>query len=235
MASFAFALPSIDPEAWNGFTINGERVAGFIEFPRFEVARNLDPKETPGGETFSLTDKGAKCTEVEVTFILYTADDFAQFTRIYQRYIDPRRKLEKRTVVTIVHPSLYFQGIRQLYFFACGGIQPNGNSGGRTSYRITAKGKEFNIKTVIGGDGSKKVKADLSAISKAAKWITPATADALEGLVAAPVAAVSSLLGIGAALQQPRVKTNKELQKAAAKGDRDSNFFLTLLDGKVPK
>lgn len=226
----ALIYPADDPEGWNGLTIQGERVPGYVEFPEGTIARKIDEKPSPGSEVFALTDKGPNCADIKITFLLTQREHFADFEGIYKLYLDPRRPLTKRNVVSVVHPSLYFAGIRQGYFYSTDLLRPTAE--GRSFYKLASKFKEFNDKTKIGGGGSKKVKADLSSIGKAAKWSNsgvnlPAAVQeaALQGAREAAAKA--------AAQSKPVAKTHRQLRKDAAAGNPSAAFIARALDGKA--
>lgn len=227
----AFVYPALDPESWTGITIGGIRSPGFVEFPKFRVTRKIDEKPSPGSEAFALTDKGATCTDVEITFFLCEESDFGEFEELYNLQLNPRRKLEKRNVTTIVHPSLYLAGIRQGYFFDASGIQPT-KWAGVSAYVVSAKFKEFNSKTQIGG--SKKVKADLSSIGQAAKWSQFNLANK-DAKVPASLAAdtYQTPLAPPAPKTPPPVRSVQQWRKDAAAGDPTAQSVVKQLDLKA--
>ena len=85
---------------------------------------------------------------------LTSEQEQAAYQSLYEKYMDPRRALNKRNVVTVVHPALHSKGIRQVYFFSAD--SPRTSEGvGVTVVKMIAK--EFNSKTRI-NDGSSKPK-----------------------------------------------------------------------------
>lgn len=229
-----FVYPALNPDAWNGLTIQGEQVPGYVEFPGFEVTRKVDDKPSPGQDTFALTDKGAVCTEVTIVFLLTLEEHFRDFEGIYKLYLDPRRKLEKRNVVSIVHPSLYLAGIRQGYFHSAGALRPTGE--GRSFYKLSSKFKEFNEKTTLGGGGSKKPKPAPSYAGKGGKW----TKDALDknGKSLGKIVGGAGDNDWGdrvpqADQQKATARTPQQLRRSAAAGEPDAKFTTGILDRKA--
>ena len=216
-------LPSDDPEAWNTLTLDGKRCPGKVVFPAFTVERKVDAKESAGSESFALTDKGGSCTTVDVEFHLWTAEHFADFTPLYAAYLDPRRPLKKRSVVSVSHPSLYAAGIKLLYFNAAEGLQPLGGEQGRV-YAIKAKGLEFNAKTRLGG-GSTKPKPAPSYSGQGGKWTTGA-------LGSAPVYGPPADAATKPA--PPPAQTLAQQQAKAAKGDARAQFVSKVAEGWAP-
>lgn len=234
-----FVHPQLDVGGWTGLTIEGEQMPGVVEFPDFEVSRKIDEKPSPGSESFRLTDKGPECTDVRFLFRIWREEHFPDFAEMYRDFLDPRRKLDKRNVVTVVHPSLYLAGIRRLYFCKASGIQPS-TQGGKTSYTIKAVGKEFNEKTTLGGQGTSTPKPKVNYAGQGGKW----TKGALAKSQGNPEAGTSIAPGPGqplqslqptqsAATQKPTVRTTDQWRRDAAAGDPDAQLVVARLDSSA--
>ena len=225
----AFVRPDLDVESWNGITIGGDRCPGHISFPEYAIERKIDEKDSPGSQVFALTDKGPLCTKVTFAIHLFTQQDFTDFETFYRKHLDPRRPLKKQNVETVVHPSLYLNGIKQLYFSGANGIQPHrggkgpvGKGGGMGSYVVPVRGMEFNEHTKIGDGGSKKVKLDLSkTVGKAGKW----TNDNLK--LSPPTPPKGANQGPN---QTPASPTHDQIRSAAAAGDPDAKLVAAMMD-----
>lgn len=213
-----FVHPSLDPDSWNGITIDGTRSPGTVELPKFASQRKIDEKPSPGSNTFALTDKGRECEDVEVVFVLWTNEHFQQFEKLHADALSPERKLEKRNIVTVVHPSLYLAGIRRGYFYSVGSIQ--GKPGG--PYRIAAKFKHFSDKMQIGGgQGSTKPKLKPDYKGLGGKW----TKEALDRSKSAEEVGTTVGAAPKASTQKAAALTQAQLNKSAAAGN--SNARLT--------
>jgi len=150
----AFVAPQDNPEAWSSVIVEGTPTPGLLLGPpKFTVARKIDEKPSPGSDSFALTDKGATCSDIEIEVRLWETEHFTAYQALYEKYMDPRRPLNKRNVVTVVHPALHARGIRQVYFFSAD--SPRTSEGvGVTVVKMIAK--EFNAKTKLGGSSKPK-------------------------------------------------------------------------------
>ncbi len=157
----AFVAPQDNPEAWSSVIIEGTATPGLLAGPpQFTVARKIDEKPSPGSDSFALTDKGAQCSDITIELRLWEPEHYSAYQSLYERYMDPRRPLNKRNVVTVVHPALHSKGIRQVYFFSAD--SPRASEGvGVTVVKMIAK--EFNAKTRIGAGSSKPKPAQFNA------------------------------------------------------------------------
>ena len=220
----SYQSPQENPTAWHTVLIQGEPTPGYATV-EFKVARKIDEKPSPGSETFSLTDKGATCTDVTITLKIWTPEHFAAYQRLYEKYFDPRRPLNKRNVVTIVHPETHARGIRQLYFceaeaakLADGGIKPT---------ELKVVGKEYNAKTRLGGGSSKPKPATFNAGALSNANLNKGTA-AASGNTAAGTAAAPA-----APKDPPKAQTSAEQRAAAAKGDPRAKFVVSRVDARA--
>lgn len=158
--------PGDDPASYYTLTVDGRALPGIVEFPGLRKGRKLDEKGTPGSEGGSLTDKGRNLADVEVKVKLWKPEHFAAWYPLQQRYFSVDRPLNRRDVVTVVHPVLYLAGITRLYFFETGPLTPDTSVVGM--YSISLKAKEFSPKTTIGnGTRKPKPKADFKSLKGA--------------------------------------------------------------------
>lgn len=226
----AFVAPQDNPEAWSSVIIEGTPTPGLLAGPPvFVVARKIDEKPSPGSDSFALTDKGASCTDVEITIRLVTPEDHSAYQSLYERYMDPRRPLSKRNVVTVVHPALHARGIRQLYFFSADSPK-TGEGVGVTV--VKAVGKEYNAKTRIGAGSSKPKPAQFNAGAL--------DSNNLNGRQ--PFRVVPASSGAAAAdtvpanLRRealPQSRTVSEWRTAASKGDPQAQHVVATLDARA--
>ena len=225
-----FVAPQDNPEAWSSVIIEGTPTPGLLAGPPvFVVSRKIDEKSSPGSDNFALTDKGASCTDVEITIRLVTPEDHSAYQSLYERYMDPRRPLSKRNVVTVVHPALHARGIRQLYFFSADSPK-TGEGVGVTV--VKAVGKEYNAKTRIGAGSSKPKPAQFNAGAL--------SSDNLNGRQ--PFRVVPTSSGAAAAdtvpanLRRealPQSRTVAEWRTAASKGDPQAQHVVATLDARA--
>lgn len=225
-----FVAPQDNPAAWSSVIIEGTPTPGLLAGPPvFTVSRKIDVKESPGSDSFGLTDKGANCSEVEITLRLVEPSDYAAYQSLYERYLDPRRPLNKRSVVTVVHPALHSKGIRQLYFFSAD--SPKTSDGVGVTF-VKMQAKEYNAKTRIGGGSSKPKPAQFNAGAL--------SSDNLNGRQ--PFRVVPASSGAAAAdtvpanLRRealPQSRTVSEWRTAASKGDPQAQHVVATLDARA--
>ena len=226
----AFVAPQDNPAAWSAVIIEGTPTPGLLAGPPvFTVSRKIDEKPSPGSDSFALTDKGAQCSDVEITIRLVEPSDYAAYQSLYEKYLDPRRPLNKRSVVTVVHPALHSKGIRQLYFFSAD--SPKTSDGvGVTLCKLV--GKEYNAKTRIGGGSSKPKPAQFNAGAlgnnslngRAPFRVVPANSGA---------AAADTVPAALARQDPPKSRTVSEWRAAAAKGDPQAQHVVSVMDARA--
>lgn len=224
----ALVYPALDPESWTGITIGGIRSPGFVEFPKFRVTRKIDEKPSPGSDSFSLTDKGAQCSDITIELRLWEPEHYSAYQSLYERYMDPRRPLNKRNVVTVVHPALHSKGIRQVYFFSAD--SPRTSEGvGVTVVKMV--GKEYNAKTRIGGGSSKPKPAQFNAGAL--------ETNALNGrqpFKVVPNGGIRDTVPTALARDTTPVnqsRTVAEWRAAAAKGDPQAQHVVSVMDARA--
>lgn len=223
----SYQSPAENPTAWHTVLVQGEPTPGYATV-EFKVARKIDEKSSPGSETFSLTDKGATCTDVTITLKLVTTADFAAYQRMYEKYFDPRRPLNKRNVVTVVHPELHAKQIRQLYFYDAESVKLS-SDGGIKPATVKIVGKEYNAKTRIGGGSSKPKPATFNAgaLSNSNLNKSTTTAAASSNTAAGTTAAPAT------PKEAPKSRTVSEWRQAATKGDPQAKFVVSRLDARA--
>ena len=227
----AFVSPQDNPEAWSAVIIEGTPTPGLLLGPpKFTVARKIDEKPQAGSETFALTDKGAQCSDIEIEVRLWEPEHYSSYQTLYERYMDPRRALNKRNVVTVVHPALHAKGIRQVYFFSAD--SPRTSEGvGVTVVKMIAK--EFNSKTRINDGTSKPKPAQFNAGALDSNnlngrkpfRVVPASASVPANTV--PLALARDTSG------PPASRTVGEWRQAAAKGDPQAQHVVSVLDKRA--
>ena len=225
-----FVAPQDNPAAWSSVIIEGTPTPGLLAGPPvFTVSRKIDEKPSPGSDSFALTDKGAQCSDVEITIRLVEPSDYAAYQRLYEKHMDPRRPLTKRNVVTVVHPALHSKGIRQLYFFSADSPK-TGEGVGVTLCKMV--GKEYNAKTRIGAGSSKPKPAQFNAGAL--------DSNNLNGRQ--PFRVVPTSSGAAAAdtvpanLRRealPQSRTVSEWRTAASKGDPQAQHVVATLDARA--
>ena len=226
----AFVAPQDNPEAWSSVIIEGTATPGLLAGPpQFTVARKIDEKPSPGSDSFALTDKGAQCSDITIELRLWEPEHYSAYQSLYERYMDPRRPLNKRNVVTVVHPALHSKGIRQVYFFSAD--SPRTSEGvGVTVVKMIAK--EFNAKTRIGAGSSKPKPAQFNAGAL--------SSDNLNGRQ--PFRVVPASSGAAAAdtvpanLRRealPQSRTVAEWRASAAKGDPQAQHVAATMDARA--
>ena len=227
----AFVSPQDNPEAWSAVLIEGTPTPGLLVGPpKFTVARKIDEKPQAGSETFALTDKGAQCSDIEIEVRLWEPEHYSAYQSLYEKYMDPRRPLAKRNVVTVVHPALHAKGIRQVYFFSAD--SPRTSEGvGVTIVKML--GKEFNSKTRIGGGSTKPKPAQFNAgalDSNALNGRKPFRV--VDAKYSVPANTVPQSIALDTSAP-PQSRTVSEWRTAAAKGDPQAQHVVAVMDKRA--
>lgn len=225
--------PQEDPDSWNTLLIEGEVVPGIIEFPDFSVGRKLDEKGTPGSDLFRLTDKGGTLADIRFVHQLWTPEQLEGYRKIYDKYIDPRRKPNKRNVVTVVHPILYAAGIRRVYFYDATPIKPKHDGGGNGAYITVNKAKEFTEKTNFGAKGSKVVKPKGFTISQGGLFNKQSLKPNQDN--DNTINGSSIIPGQSTSRRTFSPRSPSEINKAASQGNKDAAFVKQTADKHLPR
>lgn len=105
--------PFASPGVWDTLVIAGVLFLGLVTVDG-DTANALDVKKHKGRDGGKISDSGAVCAELTVTFRTWDEETWASWEQVF-RAIDPQRLPDQRAPVDVTHPSLAQRGITRAY------------------------------------------------------------------------------------------------------------------------
>ena len=114
------------PEQWDKVTLQGVQLPG-IATVEHVLGRKQDVQSPPGSDGANIRDKGYEPARITITLRLWTRDDFNALDQSNLAAILQAGR--QRVPLSIVHPVLNQDGIRQVIFSSKTGLKPSAMKG----------------------------------------------------------------------------------------------------------